>query len=412
MFKELYILNKVLDIGRKLIPRSIFKFTQPYYHGFLSILGGIFYGFPSKNLKIIAVTGTKGKSTVVYMTTRIFEKAGIPVASIGSLGFKIKDKTWPNSLKMTMPGRMKLQKFLYNAKKSGAKYVILEATSEGLAQNRLAGINVNCAVFTGIHKEHIESHGSFENYLQAKQKLFFKTNAIHIINIDDKHSKDFIEIKSDQKITFGMQEGDVNQKDTELKLKLVGNFNIYNGLAALAISKAYGINPKEAKNELEKIEKVPGRMEFIKKGQPFDVVVDYAHTPDSLEKVYQTLKKDNSKLVCVLGAAGGGRDKWKRSSFGRIAEKYCDEIVLTNEDPYDENPEEILQEIVSGFSNLNNGYNLIINRQDAIKKALSLAKKDDTVIITGKGSETSMAVSNNKKIQWSDKAVVEEFLKY
>ena len=165
--------------------------AQPIYHWCLSILGAVIYRFPSRSMKVIAVTGTKGKSTTVFMVSKIFEEQGKPVAAIGSLGFKIKDHTWPNALKMTLPGRLKLQKFLYQAKKAGCEYVVLEATSEGIAQNRLAGVDIDCAVFTTLHREHLESHGSFENYLAAKQKLFLKTKNRHILNIDDPYFEKF-----------------------------------------------------------------------------------------------------------------------------------------------------------------------------------------------------------------------------
>ena len=193
---------------------------------------------------------------------------------------------------------------------------------------------------------------------------------------------------------------------TELK----GDFNKYNILAATTVAENYGVSLDTIKKALAKINKIPGRMEFIEASQPFKVVVDYAHTPDSLEMVYQTLKAQLSgsgKLIAVLGAAGGGRDKWKRPEFGRIAAKYCDEIILTNEDPYDENPFVILEQIESGFSKLET----ILDRKEAIKKALTLAKEDDTVVITGKGSETSMALAGGKKIPWSDREIVLELLK-
>src|SRR3989344_2872364 len=170
MFKE-GLIYKILHHIKRLIPKSVFNFLAPYYHAGLAHLGSILYGNPTKSMKVIGVTGTKGKSTTVYLISKIFQDAGQPVAAIGSLGFKIKDKEWPNTLKMTMPGRFKLQKFFYEAKKSGCKYVMLEVTSEGIKQKRHLGINFDCAVFTNLHKEHLESHGSFENYYKAKQEL-------------------------------------------------------------------------------------------------------------------------------------------------------------------------------------------------------------------------------------------------
>jgi UDP-N-acetylmuramoyl-L-alanyl-D-glutamate--2,6-diaminopimelate ligase len=422
MFKS-GILDTTLRQIKKIIPKSVFSFFQPVYHWKLAMLGAIFYGFPAKSLKIIAVTGTKGKSTTVYMITKILENAGLSVAAIGSLGYKIKDKEWPNTLKMTMPGRFKIQKFLSQAKKDGCEYVVMEVTSEGIAQYRLTGINIDCAVFTNLHKEHIESHGSFENYLKAKQKLFEKTKHIQVINIDDPYFEKFANYPAKIKITCGVRNGLINPQRFDLNLKLLGDFNEANALAALGVADAYRLDLKKAVEVLNSIETISGRMEVINaefKSLKFKVVVDYAHTPDSLKLVYENLKPQANKLICVLGAAGGGRDKWKRPEFGKIAAEFCDEIILTNEDPYDEKPDSILDQIESGFSKsqiinskyeTNDKYQIpkfkrILDREEAIKTALTDAKEGDIVVITGKGSEVSMALANGRKIPWSDKEVV------
>jgi len=421
------ILDKVLYNVKKLIPRSVFGFFQPTYHAFLAYTGAIIYGFPSRKIKVIGVTGTKGKSTVVYLIIKIMESAGKSVASCGSLGFKIKDKEWPNTLKMTMPGRFRLQKLIAEAVKAGCEYFVLEVTSEGIKQERHLGINFDCAVFTNLHKEHIESHGSFEKYYQAKQELFQRAKDIHVINADDLNTELFGNFSSKRKIFYGLKKGDLvadkicdtadgtsfELYGTAFNTHLSGEFNVMNCLAALGVGVMYGLDLPSMKSALESIKYIPGRMEFIRR-EPFKVVVDYAHTPDSLEAVYKTLKPQSKKLICVLGAAGGGRDKWKRPEFGRIASEYCDEIILTDEDPYEENPEAILGEIISGFSGHGSKritYEVILDRKKAIEKALSLVEKGDTVIITGKGSEISMAMAGGKKIPWSDKKIIEDLLR-
>jgi len=449
MFKE-GLLDKILRSVKKLIPKSVFEFFAPVYHATLAYAGALIYGFPSRSMKVIGVTGTKGKSTTVYLITKILEhisesvEGGPPqggVAAIGSLGFKIRDKEWPNTLKMTMPGRFKLQKFLREAKNAGCKYVVLEVTSEGIKQKRHLGIRFDCAVFTNLHKEHLESHGSFENYHQAKQELFKKTQNTQVINADDPHVDLFGNFPAKHKIFYGLEKGDLvadkiqsTEKGTSFELygthfdtNLAGKFNIMNCLAALAVGAMYKIDLPTMKPALESVKFIPGRMEFIQK-TPFNVVVDYAHTPDSLEAVYRALRQaqgqnTDKKLICVLGAAGGGRDKWKRPEFGRIAAEYCDEIILTDEDPYDENPLSILKEIESGFSQITNfksqisnkfqipKYQIILDRKEAIRTALTSAREGDAVIITGKGSETSMAVAGGKKIPWSDRDVVREALR-
>ena len=411
MFKENKILEKLLNFGRKIIPKKLFRAGQPIYHWGLAWAGALLYGFPSRSMKVIGVTGTKGKSTTVFLIAKIFEEAGLSVAMIGSLGYKIKEKEWPNTLKMTMPGRLKIQQFLYRAKKAGCKYVVLEVTSEGIKQKRHLGIKFDSAVLTNIYKEHIENHGSFENYVRAKDRLFKKTKLTHILNEDEPLLERFKKFKSNKKILYGWHDWEKLGLSTELK----GDFNKYNILAAVAVAENYGINLDVTKKALAKIHSISGRMEYIEVGQSFKVVVDYAHTPDSLEMVYDTLKRGlplGGKLICVLGAAGGGRDKWKRPEFGRIAAKYCDEIILTDEDSYDENPAEIISEIESGIKNYEpKGLHKILDRREAIKKALTLAKENDAIITTGKGSETSMAVAGGKKIPWSDKKAVEDLLK-
>src|SRR3989338_6291812 len=446
MFRE-SLIDKMLGGVKKLIPKSVFDFFAPIYHAALAYAGAVLYGFPSRSMKVIGVTGTKGKSTVTYLISKILEANGDGVAAIGSLGYKIKDKEWPNTLKMTMPGRFKLQKFLAEAKRAGCKYVVLEVTSEGIKQKRHLGVKFDCAVFTNLHKEHIESHGSFENYYKAKQELFKKISNIHVINADDPRVDLFGNFSAKHKIFYGLEKGDLvadkippTEKGTSFELygthfdtHLAGEFNIMNCLAALAVGAMYKIDLPTMKPVLESVKFIPGRMEFIQR-EPFGVVIDYAHTPESLEAVYKTLKslritdyglrikKDSNnsqfemrnKLICVLGAAGGGRDRWKRPEFGRIAAEYCDEIILTNEDPYEEDPEKIIEDIFSGISSSQKFKNSevfkVMDRRKAIETALMSAGGGGVVIITGKGSETSMAVAGGKKLPWSDKDIVRELL--
>lgn len=409
LFKEYTTLEKLLALGRRVIPRPVFNFFQPWYHGLLALTGAVIFGFPSKKLKVIGVTGTKGKSTTAFLITKFLEEAGFKVAAINSLGYKMGRKEWPNTLKMTMPGRGKIQKFLHRALKEGCQFVVLEVTSEGIKQKRHWGIKFDTAVFTNLEKEHIESHGSFEKYYQAKQELFRRTKNIHILNGDSPYVNLFSKFPAKKKVFY--------PSFFPFKTHLAGDFNKYNILAAAAAVGEYGVAREIIQKALDKIKKIPGRLEFMEEGQQFKIVIDYAHTPQSLEAVYQTLKglkNKNSKMICVLGAAGGGRDKWKRPIFGGIAEKYCDQIILTNEDPYDENPEAILENIASGFSQaLNSKLKTlkILDRREAIRQALTLAKKNDIVVITGKGSETSMAVAGGRKIPWSEKEAILEALK-
>jgi len=405
---------------KELLKKFIPPFLLNWYHYILALLGVIFYCFPSRKIKIIGVTGTNGKTTVVNLTTKILEEAGYKVVSLSSIKFKIGEREWPNTLKMTMPGRFQIQKFLRQAVASGCKFAVLEVTSEGIKQHRHRFINFDTAVFTNLTPEHIEAHGGFENYKKAKGKLFQATKNIHIINIDDENANYFLQFPAKKKYTYGLNKGDINAKNFQFKLQLIGDFNVYNALAAACAGVSQGVNLEICKKVLEMVGSIPGRMEEVI-SQPFKVFVDYAFTPNALEKVYQTLNNLKPKtynlkpkLICVLGACGGGRDKWKRPVLGEIAAKYCDEVIVTNEDPYDENPYQILSMIKSGISKsqfpTSNFYE-ILDRREAIRKSLALAKPGDVVIITGKGCEPWICVAGGKKIPWDDREVVKEEFK-
>jgi len=385
------------------IEKFIPKFLLKLYHFKLALIGAIIFSFPGKdkNLKIIGVTGTSGKSTTVDLITRILEENGDRVASISSIRFKVVDNEWENKYKMTMPGRFVIQKFLRQAKDVDCKYAILEVTSQGIEQFRHRFINFDCAVFTNLTPEHIESHGGFENYRNEKLKLFKATKNIHVMNTDDENSKYFWEIPAKQKIGFSINDA----RGADLKLNLVGDFNILNALAAISVAKAYGISLEVCKKALEKAKGISGRMEVVAES-PVKVVVDYAHTPDQLEAVYKTFKDES--LICVLGSCGGGRDKWKRPVLGEIAEKYCKEIIVTNEDPYDENPMDIINQVAKTAGP---PAKKILDRKEAIESAVKLAKSGQIVIITGKGSEPWMCLENGKKIPWDDRQIAKEALK-
>jgi len=383
------------EIIKKIIP----SFLLNFYHYALSFMGAFLYRFPSKKLVVIGITGTSGKSTVVELSSFIFKEAGLKTASMSSIGFTINEKKYENKLKMTMPGRMKTQRFLKRALRAGCKYAILEVTSEGIAQYRHKFIDFNVAVFTNLSPEHIESHGGFENYRRAKLKFFAHVKNMHIVNVDDENAEYFLRIPAREKIEYGMKNKDLLPEH----FNLLGRFNLYNGITAIKIAMAQGVSLAVCKNVLEKIKTMPGRMEAIVR-QPFTVIVDYAHTPTQLEKVYQTLK--GKRLVCVLGSCGGGRDKWKRPVMGKIANQYCDKIIITNEDPYNEDPMEIINQVAG-----ETGAEKILDRREAIGKALGLAKQKDIVIITGKGSEPWMCVKHGQKIPWDDREIVREIFK-
>ncbi|MFH0907008.1 MAG: UDP-N-acetylmuramoyl-L-alanyl-D-glutamate--2,6-diaminopimelate ligase [bacterium] len=417
---------------KNLLKRIIPNFVFGWYHFCWAFLGAVIYCFPSKKIKVIGVTGTNGKSTAVFLIGSILEKAGYKVASVSSIQFKIKNKIWDNNLKMTMPGRIKIQRFLRQAVNSGCEYAVLEITSEGIKQHRHQFIDFNTAILTNLTKEHIESHNGFDNYKKAKAKLFqsLKGKGNIIVNADDPNADYFLQFLSDIKYAYGIdfkkkvnaqkliqaedcrfsQNGiSFKVKNTQFNLNLLGKFNVYNALVGIVVGLSENIALKTIKLVLENAQGIPGRFEIVVK-EPFKVIVDYAHTPDALEKVYQTIKQNFSgRIIGVLGSAGGGRDKWKRNEMGKIAEKYLDKIIITNEDPYDENPQTIINDVAKGIKQ--NKLEKILDRGQAIARALKLAKANDVVIITGKGCEPWMCVKAGKKIPWDDRSVVIEELK-
>ncbi len=442
---------------KKMVPRRLFLLLQPFYHFILVFWAALFYGFPARRLTVIGVTGTKGKTTAVELLREILEEKGDKVASFSSLNFNLAGEITKNERKMTMPGRMFVQNFLYRAAEKKCRYAILEVTSEGIKQFRHRFIDFDMAVMTNVSPEHIEAHGGFEKYLRAKLDLFWRLAAesIAVINRDDPHGQRFSAATAAHKVFYGKDGIYINDKRYAIRdvrvdrggisfelggvlfvSSLLGEFNFYNILAVVAVGLSQHFEPDRIAKAIGRVSGIPGRMEFMQK-DPFAVVVDYAHTPDSLRKLYGFLKESisnfqfpiskqtpnfktqNPKLICVLGAAGGGRDKWKRPEMGKIAAEFCDEIILTNEDPYDEDPNEIISQVEEGIR-VNPRFDprqsasislfKTLDRGKAIHEALKSAKPGDVVIITGKGAEPWMMIENEKKIPWDDREVVKEEL--
>jgi UDP-N-acetylmuramoyl-L-alanyl-D-glutamate--2,6-diaminopimelate ligase len=414
---------------KKITPRFLLKI----YHYKLALLGALLYGFPSSKLIVFGVTGTNGKTTVVDFMARIFEEGGFKTASMSSIRFKIGEQEWENKLKMTMPGRMKIQRFLRQAIKAGCTHAVLEVTSEGIKQYRHKFINFTGAVLTNLTPEHIETHGCFEKYRACKEELFKTAKEVHIVNIDDDNSQYFLKHEAGKKWGYSLKnpndqfsmakfqkiyadniQNSINGErflinGVRFELNLLGEFNIYNSLAAVCAGLSQGISLEKCASALSKIKAEPGRMEIVSK-EP-TIIVDYAHNPGALEQVYKNVlnfKPQNSRMICVLGSCGGGRDKWKRPVLGKLAADYCDKIIITNEDPYDDAPMEIINAVAQGVGAR---AEKISDRREAIKKAVGLAKSEDIVVITGKGCEPWMCVANGKKIPWDDRKIAREGLK-
>ena len=418
------MLDTVLGkIRRHIIPEKIFNFLQPIYHWTLSFLAALWYRFPSRKIKVIAVTGTKGKSSTVELINAILEEVGYKTALSNTIRFKVGDISWSNLFKMSMPGRFFVQKLVRKAVKKKCQYIVIEMTSQGAMFFRHRFIELDALVFTNISPEHIEAHGSYDNYLASKLSIAKnmshskKANRTIIVNADDKEADKFMDCPAEKKLTYSVHDVEpyvIKKEGLEFTLNgrrvrshLSGLFNLYNILAATAAAHSQNVSNSEISRAIEAFDGIPGRVQKIESKQDFTVIVDYAHTPDSLEKLYQVFQ--TSRKICVLGGTGGGRDTWKRGEMGRIAEKYCDEIILTDEDPYDEDPKKIVDDVAKGIKTKEPS--IIMDRREAIHEAVKRARTGDTVLITGKGTDPYIMGPKETKTPWSDAKVAEEELR-
>lgn len=420
-------MDSILYTVKKFIPRTVITKIRPVYHYLLAFLGSIVYRNPSKNITIIGVTGTKGKSTVTELITHILEADDKNVASLSTIQFKINGVVRRNLYKMTMPGRFFVQKFLREAVAAGCTHAVVEMTSEGAKQYRHKFIAIDALVFTNLTPEHIESHGSFENYKNAKLSLAQavatspKRSRYLVANTDDEHGRDFLNFPVENVLSYSLQDLSLYtlHKDslsiilsgTTIRVPLVGLFNVYNTLAAITMTQALGVSLKTIEAALYELPPVRGRVEHFYSPKTatklVTAIVDYAHTPDSLRQLY-TAFKDQPK-ICILGNTGGGRDTWKRPTMGGIAEEFCDHIILTNEDPYDENPRAIVDAMAKGITDKSK-LEIIMDRRTAITTALEKSVDGGYVIISGKGTDPYIMGPNNTKQTWSDATVIQEEL--
>lgn len=426
------LFNKAFDSFKNFPPfRLLYRFSwaPSLYHFLIALAGAAVYLPRIHGIKVIGVTGTKGKTTTAELLAAIFEAGGSSVALLSSLRIKTGDKSEENLFGNTMPGRFFVQNFLVQAVAAQCEYAIVEVTSQGVLLHRHRFLPWGAAILTNIAPEHIEAHGSFEAYRGAKLaflRYVARRGGEVFIDADDEPSRYFAEVLPSKCVSH-YSTSLLSATPDSLWEVLPGKFNMHNVAAAVTLARHFGVSETVIRKGLGEFRGVPGRMEYVQR-QPFSVVVDYAHTPDSLRSVYETLREANSKLetrnpklICVLGSAGGGRDKWKRPEMGKIAAEYCDEIVLTNEDPWDENPSQIVSEIQSGISNFPSSANAsageqlpisnvrtVIDRKEAICKAIEMAREGDAVVITGKGAEPYLHLADGVKVSWSDKVCVEE----
>jgi len=425
----------MINFLRKIIPRKMML----WYHKCLAILGVLAYGLPTNKMKVIGVTGTNGKTTTVNLITAILVEADKKTGMISTVNFRMRNKQWLNTSKMTVLGRLKLRKLLKKMLKAGCEYVVIEVSSHAISQHRVWAINFDSCILTNLTHDHLDYHKDIEEYKKTKGQLFsdmvsakrkHKTPKCSILNKDSHVYDYFNQFKGDKNYSYGLsKEADVRAEDiklspagTQLKVitpegnvqvnsKLVGEFNVYNSLAAVATCLCNGIPLKTIKKALEKFEGVPGRVERVQEGQNFTVIVDYAHTPDAFEKIFENIRKmTKGRIISVFGATGD-RDKAKRPELGRIAAQYSHYAFLTLEDPASEDPIDIMNEIEPGLikegKKININYFKIVDRREAIKRALSVAAPGDVVLLLAKGHEKVM-VLKDKKIPWDDRQVARE----
>ncbi|MFA7049956.1 MAG: UDP-N-acetylmuramyl-tripeptide synthetase [Patescibacteria group bacterium] len=474
----------IISLIKKIIPRNFLEKMRPAYHFVFAYLAAFFYGFPSNKLVVIGITGTSGKTSSVYLMATALNSAGYKTGYTSTAMFSDGSQEWLNDKKMTMLGRFFTQKMLSKMVKNACVYAIVETTSEGIRQFRHRFINYDIVFFTSLYPEHIESHGSFENYKKAKGNLFshlkkcsskyidqekkvvkIKNNLSKInfsklrktivVNGDDEHASFFSNFWSEEKMAYYHGQfldtdflsifydnveiinnkilfdiffkqklsGEEQLVSKKIELSLLGEFNVINSLPLLSLALNQELDLDLIVGELKKIKNIPGRIEMVDAGQDFLAIVDYAYEPVALGKLYKTIdliRKNNQdgKFIHILGSAGGGRDKSRRSVLGEMAGNKADFVIVSNEDPYDENPLDIINQVASGAKSAGKieGESLfrILDRREAIKKALSLvSNKNDLVLITGKGSEQAICLKNGQKEFWDDRLVLrEEIINY
>ena len=409
-----------------------------YYHLLVAFGAALFYRFPARRLQVIGVTGTDGKTTTVHLIYHLLRESGQKVSMISTVAAKIGDKEYTTGLHVTTPSSFRVQRYLRQMVSAGSRLAVIEMTSHGLDQNRVAFIPVHTAVVTNVTHEHLDYHKNFEAYIASKAKIL-REPKFRILNVDDPSFDKLRLAGSGLLSTFGTKEsadyrvsnisetaGGVNfkigykdkqkKKQTiEVELAVLGRFNAYNAAAATAAVRSMGVEPELFVDSFKSFIPVQGRMQLLDEGQDFFCIVDFAHTPAALAAALKSLQKyTHKRLISVFGAAGE-RDKLKRGAMGKVSTEFADLSIFTSEDPRHEDPKEIIEQIALGAGSAGGAVNQtfwkIPDRAEAINLAVrNLAKKGDMVIIFGKGHETSMNI-DGKEFAWSDEEVARKALR-
>ncbi|MBE6063657.1 MAG: UDP-N-acetylmuramoyl-L-alanyl-D-glutamate--2,6-diaminopimelate ligase [Clostridium butyricum] len=393
----------------------------------LAVMGANFYDNPSRKMKMIGITGTNGKTTTAFMIKNILEAEGKKVGLIGTIANYIGSQKIHTE--RTTPESLELQELFGRMVDSGVEYCVMEVSSHSLALDRVYGIQFDGAIFTNLTRDHLDFHKTFENYYKAKFKLFERSR-IKVVNIDDNYgmkiAEDCSKLKLDQVYSFSVAKDsdfkaynekmgsrnikfNVNlNKSEDFILNIPGEYNIYNALGAIGVCFKLGISEKAIKEGIKKVV-VPGRCERVgsEYNLPYEIIIDYAHTPDGLKNILKTVKAFTKGKLIVIFGCGGNRDKEKRPQMGKIAIDFADIAVVTSDNPRSEDPMDIIEDIKKGLDKDN--YIIIENRKEAIKEAISIAKDDDVVVIAGKGHETYQ-ILKNETIHFDEREIVKEIL--
>lgn len=428
----------IRKVVKLLIPSSLFPTIEPYGHLTESIFFNIVNNFPGHQLKIIGVTGTNGKTTTCFMIHKMLQEAGFKVGLMTTVAYGVGQDIKPQMHHMTTVSSPLLMKRLKQFKKLGCDWVILETTSQALAQNRVWGVNYSIAVITNITHEHLSYHRTMKRYIEAKRKLFKMTESNHkglrfgIVNADDPNSSDFYKNVSNS-LTYGIEQGqmkaidiistpqgisytavfDDNNKPHQYHIhcQIPGSFNIYNSLATVCLGQVLGLTPAQIEQGISALNYVEGRMNSINEGQDFQVIVDYAHSPDSFEKLFKDLRPQiKGNIIVVFGSLGGG-DKQKRLLQGQLAGKYADIVIICEEDDRQEDGKNIMDDIARGVKQAGKKIDLnlllIHDRTEAIRKAINLAQKNDMVLLLGKGHEKTIEDKDGEH-PWNESQTAKE----
>ena len=426
------IKNNLTKTARKVLPKSALVGLEKSYRKSRAKIISAHYGNPARDLRVIAVTGTNGKTTTVNFLNEILKEAGYRTAMFSTANIEIAGEQTVNDTNSTTATVARLQKFFRNAKKADVEFALIEATSHALDQYKFEGVPIEMAIMTNLTQDHLDYHKTMENYAAAKAKLFEMNPNLVVLNADDEWFDYFNNFTTEsQKITYGKGESaDVKiekfklyKKGSEAKLRidnnveleiatnLPGEFNIYNMTAAAAGAYLLGISLKDIQEGIANLEGVSGRFEYATPGLPFDTIVDYAHTPDALEKLLKSAKEISKNRTILVFGACGDRDREKRPIMGKIAQDLADRIIITDEENYTEDATQIREEIISGISKKNDklpaNIQEIPDRKEAIRKALQIAGKGDIVLITGLGHEVYRVI-DGEKTPWNDTQIVRE----